>query len=656
MEGEGGECEAGRAVCTFLFCFEGAAVAEIRLLSLLSLSARGLFGMGGEEGARGSQKGGGGEGVSGSGAEVRGGPGGSGERSGGQGGGALGPGEDAWPGVFEGLLSSGEEAGSRRAVFCALEYLGLMVPEGNAAGQGALRVLGEALGVDVADVAQQRAYSVAPCELSEVLEAGLRSMAVTHGQAPPPGVLGRGEERRYMRVNELLEQGEAGSAMAQRLLEATVEQLKGTEYFEGEPEGSGRYAELLADVEREFEASFVMRTETAREAAKAALDSGALSVACSAAAAAAAAAMGAGADRASSLEAGAAAAREVDAELRLMGDEHHLLGTRSYRDGNAQAAADRFTAAAATVPGHPGHLESRATALNALGRHAEAEQDCRLAIQAGPRGGHALAQLGHALVGQGRFRAAVEEGFKLSIKVDPQEADYVRPHMAIAESLAQQAARLPPGVDPVTLVVGAKRRHAHIQPPQQHLIRTQGPPGGGVGTVAGAVGMAGGNGQAARAKAKGKAPKTPPRGGVLPGVPQPHNGLPGGMVPGMYAGVVHPSEPVLEDKECPVPIPTVIPKVNKDWKNKVYPRRKPPPKTASPPLQAGLEANGNGAPTSVMDHAQQAPQHVPGGNGVGQAPPPAADAVPPPAVSPLAPENGAKPEAEAEPAPAMITT
>jgi len=401
-----------------------------------------------------------------------------------------------------------------------------------------------------------------------------------------------------MRVNELLEQGEAGSAMAQRLLSGTVEQLRGTAYFEGEAEGTPRYNELLAVVEREFEASFLMRTETARGAARAALDSGALSVACSAAAAAAAAAMGAGADQPSSLEAGAAAAREVDAELRLMGDEHHLLGTRSYRDGNAQAAADRFTAAVAVVPGHAGFLESRATALNALGRHAEAEHDCRLAIQAGagqagPARAHALAQLGHALVGQGRFRAAVDEGFKLAIRADPQDADFVKPHMAMAEQLAQQAARLPPDVDPATLVVGAKRKHAQaaaLQQQQQQQPHARAhhaglgvaggvdelapllPPyhvnGAAHHPVAGAADGAGGKGK------KAKKPKPPPRA---------TDADVGAAPPGMYPG--YPVDLAMGDQETPVPIPKVIPKVNKDWKNKVYPRRKP--QGSSPPPLAG---------------------------------------------------------------------
>lgn len=84
--------------------------------------------------------------------------------------------------------------------------------------------------------------------------------------------------------------------------------------------------------------------------------------------------------------------------------------------------------------------------------------------------------------------------------------------------------------------------------------------------VAGAADGAGGKGK------KAKKPKPPPRAtdGDVGVAPQE-----------MYPG--YPVDFVMGDQETPVPIPKVIPKVNKDWKNKVYPRRKPQG-SSSPPL------------------------------------------------------------------------
>lgn len=86
-----------------------------------------------------------------------------------------------------------------------------------------------------------------------------------------------------------------------------------------------------------------------------------------------------------------------------MGETHNNLGNSLIALGRFDAAADSFSKAVTFLPSSPVPLAARATALQALGKIAEAEADCRSALSIAPDFAPAHWNLALNLLLQGRY-------------------------------------------------------------------------------------------------------------------------------------------------------------------------------------------------------------------------------------------------------------
>ncbi|KAK4429653.1 Small glutamine-rich tetratricopeptide repeat-containing protein [Sesamum alatum] len=132
-------------------------------------------------------------------------------------------------------------------------------------------------------------------------------------------------------------------------------------------------------------------------------------------------------------------------DQKILAETFKSQGNKAMQSKLYTEAIELYTFAIALCEDNAVYYCNRAAAYTQIHRYAEAVQDCLKSIEINPNYSKAYSRLGFAYYAQGKYRDAIDKGFKKALQLDPNN-DSVKENIRVAEQkLKEEQQRAGPG-------------------------------------------------------------------------------------------------------------------------------------------------------------------------------------------------------------------